>query len=358
MGLAVRATAYTLGHVVAPDSPPTDVETTPFEGGIAGRPAWLPRAGGTRVSHRFANPDPAHAPHGARAILRWGVFDRLRGSRRRRPPGPPAPSVDPDLGLIRDRSKRARLTWIGHSSFLCGLGSTRFLIDPVFADHAGTLYPRFGAPGLAARDLPEVEAILLTHNHYDHLDSGAVRAVGPDVPVVAPLGMGGWLRRHVRRSVHELGWWQSVELDDLTVTLVPARHWSRRGVLDTNRALWGGYVVEGDRHSVYHAGDSAWFDGFQEIGRRFPGLSAALLPIGAYEPAWFMEHFHMNPEQAGRAFLELGAQTLVPMHWGSFQLADEPLCEPAERIRAWWHGHAPENRRLAVIAIGETVVLE
>jgi L-ascorbate metabolism protein UlaG (beta-lactamase superfamily) len=211
---------------------------------------------------------------------------------------------------------------------------------------------------LTARELPEIAAVLLTHNHYDHLDGGAVRAVSPELPIVAPLGMGRWLRRRGRRSVHELGWWQSISLDGLTVTLVPSCHWSRRGVFDTNRALWGGYVVEAGGLRMYHAGDSAYFDGFGEIGRRFSNLSAAMLPIGAYEPAWFMEHYHMNPEQAGQAFLELGARTLVPMHWGAFQLADEPLCEPADRIRAWWQRHAPEGRRLAVMAVGETIELE
>jgi L-ascorbate metabolism protein UlaG (beta-lactamase superfamily) len=232
------------------------------------------------------------------------------------------------------------------------------LIDPVFARHAGTLYPRYGKPGLTARELPEVAAVLLTHNHYDHLDGGALRAVDSELPVVAPMGIGRWLRRRRRRVVHELEWWQSFSLDGLSVTLVPSCHWSRRGVFDTNRALWGGYVIEAEGRSIYHAGDSAYFDGFGEIGGRFPDLSAALLPIGAYEPAWFMEHYHMNPEQAGQAFLELGARTLVPMHWGAFQLADEPLCEPAERVRAWWDRHASEDRRLAVMAVGETIELE
>jgi L-ascorbate metabolism protein UlaG (beta-lactamase superfamily) len=118
-------------------------------------------------------------------------------------------------------------------------------------------------------------------------------------------------------------------------------------------------VVEGGGCSVYHSGDTAWFEGFAEIGRRFPTLDAAMLPVGGYEPAWFMEHYHLNPEQAGRAFLDLGSHCLVPMHWGTFQLTDEPLCEPIDRMRAWWRSDGPSNpRRLHVLDVGASLFLE
>jgi L-ascorbate metabolism protein UlaG (beta-lactamase superfamily) len=311
------------------------------------------------VRHRYSNLDPAHRPHRPAAILRWGVVDPLLGRRRRAAPGAPAAVVKPDLELIHGHDERPRLTWIGHASFLGGLGGRRFLIDPVFSDHAGLLYRRYLAPGLMPGDLPPVSAVLVTHNHFDHLDADAVRALPAEVPVVVPAGLGRWLRSRGRRGVVELAWWESAQVDGLVVTLVPARHWSRRGVFDTNRSLWGGYVVEAAGQRIYHAGDTAWFDGFAEIARRFPGLLAALLPIGGYQPAWFMERQHLNPEQAGTAFLELGASQLVPMHWGTFQLTDEPLSEPAERIREWWRRQGPgDHRRLRVLAVGETLVLE
>ena len=266
--------------------------------------------------------------------------------------------VPPDLERIHSHTDRPWLTWIGHASFLGGLGGRRFLIDPVFSDHAGLLYRRHLPPGLIPSDLPPVSAMLVTHNHFDHLDAGAVRALPAEVPVVVPAGLGRWLRRRGRRGVVELERWESAEIGGLVVTLVPARHWSRRGVLDTNRSLWGGYVVEEGPQRIYHAGDTAWFEGFGEIGRRYPGLLAALLPIGGYRPAWFMEQQHLSPEQAGRAFLELGADRLLPMHWGTFQLTDEPLSEPAGRIREWWRRHGPGDRRtLNLLAVGETLVL-
>jgi L-ascorbate metabolism protein UlaG (beta-lactamase superfamily) len=310
------------------------------------------------MSARFANPDPRHRFHGARAIFRWGVLDRLSGRRRVRAPGPPAPTVEADLAGIRDPGAGPRLTWGGHATFLGTLGESSFLVDPVFSRRVGWLYPRHGRAGLTAAWLPPLAAILVTHNHYDHLDRRSLRQIPKEVPAIVPRGLGRWFARWNRRPTVELDWWQSTEAGGLTITLVPGRHWSRRWVADLNHTLWGGFVIEGGGVRVYHAGDSAMFDGFVEIGRRFPSLAAALLPIGAYEPVWFMGHQHMPPEQAGEAFLSLGAARLVPMHWGAFQLTDEPISEPIGRLRAWWGRHGPrDGRALAEMAVGETLPL-
>ncbi len=143
----------------------------------------------------------------------------------------------------------------------------------------------------------------------------------------------------------------------MKVTFVPAQHWSRRGLSDLNRRLWGGFVVEGRRQSLYHSGDTAFFDGFAEIGRRYPGIEAALLPIGAYDPAWFMERQHMNPEQALAAFRALGARRFVAMHWGTFKLTDEPLDEPPRRLEAERERLGLPPDRVCVPAVGETLDL-
>jgi L-ascorbate metabolism protein UlaG (beta-lactamase superfamily) len=294
-----------------------------------------------------------------RAVLRWGVIDRLLGRRRVAPPGPPAPRVPPDPDLIRDVGGAPRLTWIGHASFLGSLGGGTFLVDPVFSDRAGVVVKRYAPPAFGPEALPPLDAVLVTHCHYDHLDKASLKALPPEVPAVVPLGLGRWLRRWGLRRVTELDWWQSVECGPLRITLVPSLHWSRRWVADTNHTLWGGFVVEAGNTRMYHAGDSAWFDGFGEIGRRFPDLLAAMLPVGGYAPAWFMEKHHLNPEQAGQAFLDLGARHLVAMHWGTFKLTDEPLCEPAERVRAWWRQQTPDGgRRLQVPAVGQTMVFD
>lgn len=310
------------------------------------------------MARRFRNLDPAHRPRNFREVFRWGVTDRLSGRRRKAPPGPPAPRVEPDLDLVRAPGGPARLTWIGHASFLATLGGESVLVDPVFSSRLGLLYRRHGEPGLTPEQLPPLAALLVSHNHYDHFDAPSCRAVGPEVPVIVPLELGRWFHRRGHAEVTELDWWRSTDVGALTVTLVPARHWSRRGIGDVNRTLWGGFVVEGGGAAVYFACDTAEFAGFAEIGRRFPALTAAVLPIGGYEPAWFMEHNHMNPEQAGRAFLALGARHLVPAHWGAYQLTDEPLAEPAARLGAWWRRHGPgDGRRLHLPAVGESVVL-
>ncbi len=311
------------------------------------------------MAHRYTNQDPSHSPHGPAAILRWGLSDRLLGRRRPQPPGTPAPAAEPDLDLIHNGGDEPWLTWLGHASFLGALGRRRFLIDPVLSDHAGWLYRRHLPPPLTLDQLPEVDVVMVTHNHYDHLDAAVFRALPERVTVIVPAGMGRWMLRRRRGHVIELGWWRQAEVAGLRITLVPACHWSRRGVFDTNRALWGGYVVEGGGYTVYHSGDSSWFGGFDEIARRFPAIDVAALPIGGYRPAWFMEHYHLNPEQAGRAFLALGARRLLPMHWGTFQLTDEPLCEPIERLRRWWsEGERARPQALAVLEVGASLLLD
>ena len=273
------------------------------------------------------------------------------------PPGPPAPRVEPDRGLIWAADGRPRLTWIGHSSFLGTLDDEHFLVDPVFSSRIGGFYRRWGEPGLYPEDVPPVAAVLISHNHYDHLDLPSLSALSPRPRIIGPKGIGRYLGR--RFAVTELGWWDSVDLDRLRVTFVPASHWSRRTFLDINRSWWGGFVVEGTEDSIYHAGDTADFDGFGEIGQAFPELSAAILPIGGYEPAWFMAQSHMNPEQAGEAARVLGARRVLPMHWGTFRLTDEPLIEPPARLATWWHdnGLSPEQE-LVIPDVGETVLLD
>lgn len=305
----------------------------------------------------YTDVDPTHRPHGMKAVVRWGIVDRLTGARRVSPPGPGATRVAPDLDLVHRPAAEPRLTWIGHASFLGSLGGARFLIDPNFSRRVGAFYPRHVPPGLSPADLPPIDLLLITHSHPDHLDAPSIRRLDRATRVVVPEGLGRWFSRRGFREVDELGWWGAVDVAGLKVTLTPARHWSRRSPWDENRTLWGGFVIEGGGLGVYNAGDSALFDGFREIGRRFPGLHAAMLPIGAYSPPWFMEHNHMNPEQACEAFLAVGAEHFVPMHWGTFQLTDEPLSEPAERVAEWWRAHATDGKQLHLMKVGETLTL-
>jgi L-ascorbate metabolism protein UlaG (beta-lactamase superfamily) len=305
---------------------------------------------------RYENQDPRHAPHGVADVFRWSVLDRLTGRRRVAPPGLPAPRVPIDPDAIHRKDGAARVTWIGHASFLATLGGASFLVDPVFSKRIGRFIPRHGEPGLLATDLPPLAALLVTHNHYDHLDAPSLRSLPRELPVFTAAGLGPWFCRRGFANVNEMSWWDAATAGPLTISFVPARHWSRRGIGDTNRSAWGGFVVSGGGTTLYHAGDTGWFDGFRAIAARFPAIDLALLPIGAYAPAWFMEPHHMNPEQAIDAIEVLGARAMAPMHWGAFRLTDEPLTEPIERLRRAWEARRPAAR-LQVLSVGETVAV-
>ena len=301
---------------------------------------------------RFMNIDGSGPVPFAR-VLRWAVLDRLAGRRRRAPGRTPVPQVEPDVDALRRPPLAGlRISWLGHASWLVQGAGTSVLVDPALGPRISGLIPRNAGPGLRVDQLPRIDASLVTHNHYDHLDLPTLRAVG--APVVAGLGTRPSLRS---LACTELAWWDRLHVGGLTVTFVPSQHWSRRGLADMNEALWGGFVVEGGGARVYHAGDTAYFGGFREIGRRFPGLDAALLPIGAYDPEWFMRPQHMNPEDAAQAFVDLGARRLVAMHWGTFKLTDEPLDEPPRRLQAEWTRRGLPPEALFILPIGASLEL-
>jgi len=303
---------------------------------------------------RFKNLDGS-GPNAASRVFRWAVLERFWGRRRKSPASAVVPSVVPDLALLRippAPGQPGRLTWLGHASWLVQLDGISLLIDPLFGERISYLIRRNAPAPLQPGQLPRIERTLVTHNHYDHYDRPSVLAVG--APVLTGVGMG----KGLPLSVRGLGWWETERIgESVRVTFVPSQHWSRRGLFDVNQTLWGGFVIEGSRSRIYHAGDTAYFEGFGQIGARFPAIDAALLPIGAYDPAWFMEKQHMNPEQAVQAFVDLGARHFLAMHWGTFKLTDEPLDEPPQRLVSEWDRRKLPRERLHIPANGETLDL-
>jgi L-ascorbate metabolism protein UlaG (beta-lactamase superfamily) len=305
---------------------------------------------------RFLNVDPRET-HGFGDLLRWQVLDRLDGTKRQSPDRAPVPTVEADRARLRTppaRGEGARVTWLGHASFLVQIDGVTLLVDPVLGDRMGPagVIGRNVPPALRAEELPHVDLSLVSHDHWDHLDVPTLRAVG--APVMGGLGTDAPISRE--KLVHvPMRWWQSVTYRGVTITFVPSQHFSGRGLGNRDTTLWGGWVIQGPSATLYHAGDTAYFSGFREIGRRFPGIDLALLPIGAYDPRWFMRPVHVDPEEALQAFEDLGARTFVAMHWGTFKQSDEPLDEPpvrleAERVR---RGIPPD--RVRVLAVGETL---
>ena len=198
---------------------------------------------------------------------------------------------------------------------------------------------------------------LVSHNHFDHMDAPTLRRLGPSVTFVVARGLAPWFRHHGLNKVVELGWWEHTDVGGVRFTFVPSQHWSRRGLLDENTTLWGGFVMEADGKRVYHSGDTAYFSGFKDIGSRLGKIDAAMLPIGAYAPRWFMQPQHMNPEDAASAFVDLDAEQFFAMHWGTFKLTDEPLDEPPRFLRDVWHTRRLDEARMNILAIGETRTL-
>lgn len=244
------------------------------------------------------------------------------------------------------------ITWIGHASFLVQTEKVNVLIDPNWSMWLKVI-KRLKRPGFDIFHLPSIDFVLVTHAHFDHLDRRTLRKVAADQPIVVPHGVGNLVHDLGFNIVHELDHWQRVELGPLCVSLTPCHHWGARMLHDQHRGF-GGFVIEAAGRSVFHCGDTAYFKGFEEIGKRFD-IEIALLPIGAYDPPSGRE-VHMNPEQAVQAFKELGAKTLVPMHYGSFRLGYEPLDEPPTRLLACARQHEIEKKVL-VMTEGTPVVL-
>lgn len=230
------------------------------------------------------------------------------------------------------------VTFIGHSSFLLQMNGKNILIDPVLSKRLIVLR-RMRRPGVAAEQMPPIDVVLLTHAHMDHLDFASLRQVirntrrlrGRTPEVVVPKGVEDLVARLGFAHIHEMEWWQHLRLQGLQITLTPCQHWGARMFSDTHRG-YGGYVVKGGGHSVYHSGDTAYFDGFTEVGRKLRP-QVALLPIGAYFPDTYRA-VHTNPEEAVQAFRDVGAEWMIPMHYGTFRLGREPMDEPVQRLIA------------------------
>jgi L-ascorbate metabolism protein UlaG (beta-lactamase superfamily) len=252
------------------------------------------------------------------------------------------------------------VTFIGHSSFLLQVHGRKLLVDPVFSKRLIVLR-RQRHPGVMVEELPPIDVVLLTHAHMDHLDMASLRRViratrkltGRTPEVVVPRGVEDLVERLGFSKIHGLAWWEQIEVQGLKVTMTPCKHWGARMFRDTHRG-YGGYVVEGGGQSVYHSGDTAYFDGFSEIGAKLKP-EVALLPIGAYFPDTYRS-VHTSPEEAVRGFVELGAQQMVPMHYGTFRLGREPMEEPLQRLEAEGE-RLGIKEKIKILAEGETMHL-
>ena len=296
---------------------------------------------------RFQNNDGDFEAKSLAELIRW----RWNAARRGLPPRPqaPIPTQAADLGFLHANAGPAQqpaVTWAGHATVLAQLGGLNLLTDPIFSERASPLSfagpRREQPPGVALQDLPTIDAVLVSHNHYDHLDLPSCRALA-DQPgggplFLVPLGLQKWFHQRGLRRVVELDWWQSHTLAGVEIFLVPAQHWSARGLNDRMKTLWGGFAVFAPDCQLFFAGDTGYSRDFTRIRERFAdrqadgGFDVALLPIGAYEPRWFMKEQHVNVEEALKIHADLAAKRSLAVHWGTFELTDEALDEPPRQL--------------------------
>lgn len=306
---------------------------------------------------RFRN--PVALDRGGLGVMLPFLARRLAGFWKARDGAPP--SVPNDGAFLRENARHSEptVTWIGHATVLVQMDHVTFLTDPIWSEKpfpvsfVGPM--RYAPPGLALAALPAIDFVLVSHNHYDHLDLPSLRVLGArGTRFFVPLGVAALLERAGIGPVVELDWWDTTSVGGLEVACVPSQHWSGRGLGDDCASLWAGWVVRGATRRFYFAGDTGYFPGFAEIGARFGPFGLAALPIGAYDPPAMMRAVHLDPEEAVQAGLDVGAERLLGIHYGTFDLTDEPLDEPPRRFHAAGarRGVAPD--RLWTPALGET----
>ncbi|TNF35310.1 MAG: MBL fold metallo-hydrolase [Gammaproteobacteria bacterium] len=248
-----------------------------------------------------------------------------------------------DPQLLQQNQHKTSLTWIGHATFLIQYAGLNILTDPQFSQRASPVSwagpQRVVAPGLALTDLPEIDAVVISHDHYDSLDVATIRQLAArkqqrPLTFLVPLGMKPWFDNLGIASLNviELDWQQSHHIGEIRFTATPVQHWGKRTLFDGYERLWCSWVIADDQHRLFFAGDTGYADHFRDIGNQYGPFDLALIPIGAYEPRWFMRPYHVNPEEAVMMHRDLRAQYSVAMHWGTFILTDEPLDEPPRKL--------------------------
>ncbi|MCX4514493.1 MBL fold metallo-hydrolase [Streptomyces sp. NBC_01619] len=321
------------------------------------RPLGLSRRWPRSFADRLTAPLP-----GVRAMARLAREGALRPPAAGlkdipRLPFSPGPLPDAEPGTVA-------VTWAGHASWVIGIGELTVLTDPVWSRRILGTPARLTPVGVRWEDLPPVDAVVISHNHYDHLDAPTIARLPRRTPLFVPAGLGGWFRRRRFTRVTELDWWETAELPagsgvgSVRFEFVPAHHWSKRTLTDTCRSLWGGWILTDQRgRQVYFAGDTGYGHWFKEIGRRHPEIDLALLPIGAYAPRWWLSSVHTDPEEALQAFEDLGARNMAPMHWATFVLSAEPVMEPIRRLLTAWAQTGRPRQELWDLPVGGSRVL-
>ena len=257
--------------------------------------------------------------------------------------------VNPNLSSIEVSSEWKNINlnqdndyiiWIGHSTFLIKKAGTVILTDPIFSDRASPFKnigpERLIPPVIPLKELPRIDFVTVSHNHYDHLDINSLKKISklnPDAVFLVPAGDLKLLKKKRINNVYEFNWWETFKVEELTFTFTPVQHWSKRGLFDRNKSLWGGWYINFNDYGMYHAGDTGYSKDFIDTKLKLGAPKYAFIPIGAYDPEWFMAESHVNPEDAVQIMIDLEAEKAFGMHWGTFALTDEDTLEPPTRLK-------------------------
>ena len=318
---------------------------------LPGQPAHHVKGGFRNTDPNFRRPS---------TWTRWSFIARRFWVGFTAPRSFDAPRVANDGTALRAGLLNPSITWIGHATLLIQVDGVNILTDPQWSARASPISwsgpKRLGPPGLAFDDLPRIDAVLISHDHYDHLDLATVKrlAAAHNSLFLVPLGLKAWLADNGVSRVEELDWWQEREYHGVRFVCVPAQHFSQRTLWDANKRLWASWTVVGRDRRLYFGGDTGYFAGFKEAGQRLGPFDIAAIAIGAYLPPEMMKSVHTTPEEAVQAFVDLNARVLLGIHWGTFDLADEPLDEPPRRMLAETRRRSIDADRAWILKIGET----
>jgi len=271
------------------------------------------------------------------------------------------PTVEPDYSALSSPGEQPQVTWLGHSTFLIQYQGVNILTDPILSDRASPVSfagpKRLVSMPITMANLPAIDYVVISHNHYDHLDQDTIETLGNQALYLVPLKLKPWFvdLGITPSQIMEFDWWDERKFQTLSVTATPSQHWSARGLFDRYSSLWAAWHLRIGDFTLWFGGDTGYNDiQFKEIGERFKGVDIGLIPIGAYAPRWFMAPQHVNPEEAINIHRDIGATKSIGMHWGTFQLTAEPIMEPAERLEGAVQSGLLRAKEFSTLAIGET----
>lgn len=303
--------------------------------------------------------DPSN--HGIKDIIKW---------RLNRPDNVPnfsqsvdvLPVVKPEFLLMENHDGGIPVTWFGHSSLLLNIDGIKILTDPIFSERCSPIQwagpKRYTKCPIDINELPDVDIVIISHNHYDHLDKNTVKYLGDNVKWFVPLGLLKWFNSMGISNVVELDWWESTSFKNLSIICTPAQHFSGRGLFDRNKTLWSSWAILGDKNRFWFGGDTGYSSNFKKVGSEFGPFDLAAIPIGAYEPRWFMNPMHITPDQAIQVHIDIKSKQTIGIHWGTFILTDEPIFEPLELMEKYKiEMNIPQNE-FVTMTHGETRIFK